>query len=111
MSDNPPRDPPELQQLNHNFAEVFRNAAKEAAFGANIYQKCTCSKCGARLGIEKPNIFYTAIHCEICDHITDVVATGCNYMVEINNRKPVTPNKLTLAIVDIEKERKRKDGK
>ena len=66
--------------LNHPFHKVVRDANKVIAEGATVYQKFTCSGCGERLGMEKPNVFYTTGTCDKCNVVTNIKLTGCNYM-------------------------------
>ena len=48
---------------------------------ANAYQKFTCEKCGSRQTIDKPNSFHASGQCEECNHITDIMKHGCNFMM------------------------------
>jgi hypothetical protein len=66
--------------LDHPFNRVVMDAGKLIAEGATVYQKYTCAGCGARLGMEEPNVFHTRGTCDQCDAITDIRKNGCNYM-------------------------------
>jgi len=50
-------------------------------------KKFTCASCGNRLTIEVPNVFYTTGSCDKCDHITDIVMRGCNYLLIMRSNK------------------------
>jgi transcription initiation factor IIE alpha subunit len=63
------------------FDEIIEAAKKFAEDGLNVHQKFTCTKCGSRQTIDTPNAFHTHGRCEECDHVTDIVASGCNYML------------------------------
>lgn len=67
--------------MDHPLDECIKDAAKLIGQGAKVYQKFTCSGCGTRLTIDKPNVFYATGTCDNCDAITDIVKQGCNYMV------------------------------
>lgn len=62
------------------------NAVAETAMewvdkGATIFQKFTCSHCGARQTIDEPNKLFTSASCEECGKVTDITVSGCNYLV------------------------------
>jgi Zn finger protein HypA/HybF involved in hydrogenase expression len=67
--------------LDHPFDEVAATAQEKIAEGATVYQKFTCAKCGQRLTIEEPNVFFTEGHCDKCGAITDIKKRGCNYLI------------------------------
>jgi len=66
--------------LDHPFEEAVAKAIAAMQEGANIYQKYTCAGCGARLGMEEPNKFYTRGTCDQCETVTDIRKRGCNFM-------------------------------
>jgi hypothetical protein len=49
--------------------------------GAITYQKFTCTNCGSRQTISTPNRFFDSGSCEECHHITNILSTGCNYLL------------------------------
>jgi ribosomal protein L40E len=65
---------------DYPFDEAEEGAKKWMADGFEIHQKFTCVKCGARLTIEEPNVFYTSGSCDKCGAVTDIRARGCNYL-------------------------------
>jgi transposase len=67
------------------FYEVVEAAKKFAEAGVQVHQKFTCAKCGTRQTIDTPNAFHTHGKCEECGHVTDIVASGCNYMLVGNS--------------------------
>jgi len=60
--------------------ELLESANKHIAGGAELYQKFTCEKCGARQTMSAPNTFYQEGQCEECAHITDLVKRGGGFM-------------------------------
>jgi hypothetical protein len=66
---------------DHPFYDVARTALKVMQGGATIHQKWSCEKCGVRQHMPDPNKFFTHGKCEKCNHVTDLVKQGCNYMV------------------------------
>lgn len=52
----------------------------------DVYQKYTCSGCGQRLTMDKPNTFYETGSCDKCDTITNIKEKGCNMMVHARSR-------------------------
>jgi hypothetical protein len=68
-------------------AEVVAKANELIAGGATVYQKYTCRGCGARLTIDKPNVFHVSGGCDKCPAITDIRAAGCNYMVILGRHR------------------------
>lgn len=66
---------------DYPFDEVMKMADEVIKHGADIHQKFTCAKCGARQTMEEKNKFYTSGHCEECGHITDLVKQGCNFLL------------------------------
>ena len=71
MDDDRPRDYP--------FEEMCAQAQAKIKQGMLVYQKFTCSGCGARLMIEEPNKFYEEADCAQCKALTDIKKQGCNY--------------------------------
>lgn len=67
--------------MNHPFFEVAAEAKKHIDAGNTVWQKFTCTGCGSRQTMEEPNKFFTTGQCEECGHVTDIVATGCNYLL------------------------------
>lgn len=61
------------------FDQAVKDADELIKRGANVYQKFTCSHCGARQTICEPNVFYTSATCEECEGTTDI--SECGYMV------------------------------
>lgn len=49
--------------------------------GHIIYQKFWCANCGEVQHIDRANAFYTQGKCEECDHISDLINDGCNYVL------------------------------
>jgi hypothetical protein len=75
MNDKKPKynDYP-IEQCAEKAEQYIRN-------GARIYQKFTCEKCGQRLTMDEPNVFYETGDCDQCGHVTDIRKNGCNYMM------------------------------
>ena len=48
------------------------------ANGYNIYQKFSCPKCGERLTMNEPNIFYELGVCDHCGHESKI--THCGFL-------------------------------
>lgn len=69
------------ETLNHPLYEVAAEAEKIIAKGGQVFQKFTCSGCGERLAMDEPNVFYKTGTCDKCGALTDIEATGCNYLV------------------------------
>jgi hypothetical protein len=63
------------------FELMCEQAQEQIKQGTTIHQKFTCSGCGARLFIEKPNVFYEEATCDKCAAITNIKKAGCNYSV------------------------------
>lgn len=73
---------------NMPFAILIRDCGAQIAAGHIVFQKVTCAGCGARIGIEEPNRFYTKIRHDgddSCGHVTDCEKTGGGYMLSITN--------------------------
>lgn len=67
--------------MDYPLQECADQARELIERGALVFQKFTCSKCGARQMIEEPNVFYTTASCEECGAMTDIQKDGCNYLV------------------------------
>lgn len=64
------------------FDECVQSARKWVEEGHTVYQRFQCEGCGNdSLGIEEPNKFYKSGSCDQCGHVTDLVKTGCNYLL------------------------------
>lgn len=48
---------------------------------AKIFFKFTCVHCGSRQTFDVPNTLYAEGKCEECGGITNIVETGCNYLL------------------------------
>lgn len=68
------------RSLDYTFDEAAAAATNLIQQGATVYQKFTCANCGSRQTIATPNTFHKLGECEECNHITDIKATGCNYV-------------------------------
>lgn len=82
-----------MSDLDHPFYEVAERAEQvlESYHGAaTIFQKWSCAECGARQTMDIPNTFFTVGQCEECGGITDIVATGCNYMLVVKHLVPAS---------------------
>lgn len=69
------------QYQDYPIEECARVADKIIDKGGTIYQKFTCSCCGARQTMDEPNVFYKSGSCQECGGLTDIEAKGCNYLV------------------------------
>lgn len=78
--------------MDHPFYEVAATAQANMEAGGTIYQKWTCRGCGQRLTMEVPNKFYKVGSCEECGAETDLVETGCNYLLVWERDKGDQPN-------------------
>jgi hypothetical protein len=65
---------------DHKFYAVAADAAIKMREGYTVHQKFTCARCRSRQTMAQPNIFFEQGKCEECGHVTDIVATGCNYV-------------------------------
>jgi hypothetical protein len=62
--------------------ECMHAAETLIASGATVYQKWTCAKCGERVTANNPNTFTArATHDDCGGAETDIVQSGCNYVV------------------------------
>ncbi len=68
------------------FNDVLLKAKKLSEQGAHVYQKFTCTGCGQRLTMETPNVFHETGTCDKCEAVTDIRASGCNYMVHLGKK-------------------------
>jgi len=66
--------------LDHPFYDVAADAATKIREGFTVHQKFTCGRCGTRQSMAIPNVFFERGQCEECNHVTDIVARGCNYV-------------------------------
>jgi hypothetical protein len=70
-----------LRYRDYPFEKVVAKADDLIKAGHTVYQKFTCTGCGARLTIEQPNVFHRYGTCDRCPATTNIWARGCNYMV------------------------------
>ena len=70
------------------FDAVIAECRIKAAEGARCYQKFSCSKCGQRLTMEQPNMFWHEGTCDQCGTVTDIKKQGCNYMMVMGKAFP-----------------------
>jgi hypothetical protein len=68
--------------LEEVVAQVDKTLAENPR--AEFFQKFTCSGCGQRLTIDKPNSFHTIGTCDKCSAVTDIRIRGCNYLLVLN---------------------------
>lgn len=68
------------KQVDFPFLEVSETADRAIRDGGTIYQKWTCGGCGSRLTASRANFFTKEGKCD-CGHVTDLVKTGCNYLL------------------------------
>jgi hypothetical protein len=72
---------------DYPFDECAAAADKIALAGGLVFQKWTCAGCGERVTANLPNHWTEKGHHEerengmFCGHVTDIRASGCNYMV------------------------------
>lgn len=59
---------------------IAESMQKQIARGATCYQKWTCGQCGDRVTGNIPNKLFTQGHHEDCGFVTDIEASGCNFM-------------------------------
>lgn len=65
---------------DHPFREVAATAHQRILDGWIIFQKFTCQGCGRRIIINVPNALFAIGHCKHCDHQSDLLESGCNYL-------------------------------
>ena len=70
-----------MSAVDFPFVEVTKEARAHVEAGHTVHQKFTCGGCGQRLTIEEPNKFHVEGTCDQCDHVTDILARGCNYLL------------------------------
>jgi hypothetical protein len=63
------------------FFDVAAKAQEMMNAGHTIHQKFTCTGCGSRQTIGEANKFFTKGQCEECGAVTNIVVTGCNYVL------------------------------
>ena len=64
---------------DYPFEEMLKAAQAKIDKGMLVYQKFTCSGCGARLKIPEPNEFHGEADCASCGAWTNIREQGCNY--------------------------------
>lgn len=74
-------DQSESQELNYPFYEVAEKAQQIIDTGAKVFFKFTCVNCGSRQTFENPNTLYQYGKCEECEHVTNLVEKGCNFLI------------------------------
>lgn len=82
---------PDLLPHNHPFNEIATRFAELVDSGAELHQKFTCTGCGQRLTIDTPNLMFTEGDCDKCGTVTNIVETGCNYLMILHNHGATTP--------------------
>jgi hypothetical protein len=65
--------------------QCIRRANTLLPLGAIIHQQFNCGACGTKQTMETPDVFFKSGTCEICHAVTNIEATGCNYLVELHN--------------------------
>ena len=65
----------------HPFNECAADANQQVLKGHTVYQKWQCSYCDAHQHMEKVNHFFTQGICEECKKVTDILHSGCNYLL------------------------------
>ena len=65
------------------FYEVVAAAERYMQAGHDVHQKFTCVGCGARLGIDTPNVFHKLGTCDKCPAVTNIERQGCNYLIHM----------------------------
>ena len=65
----------------HPLRDCVANASQLAAAGVECYQKFICSHCKSIQTMEHPNLWHKLGRCEECNHVTNIEADGCNYLV------------------------------
>lgn len=66
---------------DYPFSEIAEAMPLRIREGFDFYQKFTCTGCGQRLTMPDKNVLFESGTCDKCDHITDIKARGCNYML------------------------------
>jgi hypothetical protein len=73
------------QLTDRPFDEVTMLAKGFFDQGHTVFQKFTCGDCGARQTMEEPNRFFAIGLCEECGAGTDLVKTGCGYVLLVSS--------------------------
>ena len=63
------------------FFEVAKTLNQRQKEGFTFFQKFSCSGCGQRLTMDRPDTLYTKGVCDRCPEVTDIAAQGCNYLL------------------------------
>lgn len=63
------------------FDEVASALLRRRIEGFTFFQQFNCAACGAKQTMETRNKLFTEGKCEECQHITDIVRDGCNYVL------------------------------
>lgn len=88
-----------MTEFKNHPLEICRKAAEEKMNdGWIVYQKFTCAKCGQRLTIGVPNVFYATGTCDKCNHITDIAKDGCNYLLSTTPVELIKPTDSVLVL-------------
>lgn len=77
------------QMRLHPFDEVIRSVDGLIKQGVDVYQQFRCSSCCAKQTMGDKNTFFMQGHCEECDQITDIRATGMNFMAVASTQRAV----------------------
>lgn len=64
----------------HPFHQVVKSADKLVKQGVDVYQQFRCASCCAKQTMDVRNTLYEFGVCEECHHVTDIKASGCNFM-------------------------------
>jgi hypothetical protein len=68
------------------FDDAVKQALELVEQGVVLHQKFTCSHCGSRQTMERPNAFFEQGICEECNEITNIKAQGCGFAALIGAR-------------------------
>lgn len=88
------------------FVECVEKADELVAKGNVVFQKFTCSHCGQRLTMGKPNTFYKEGTCDKCGKTTKI--EKCGFILMISNVPTDLLNFLENITDEVDKEEKRK---
>ena len=72
-----------MADLDYPLGEAAAQADALIRRGATVWQKWSCSHCGARQTMPDPNAFYLSGTCEECGQLTQI--RECNYMTLMTN--------------------------
>lgn len=73
---------------NYPIEDCMKRASALVRTGnAVVFQKFTCSGCASRQTMGVPNHFYTHGTCEECGALTNIEASGCNYMLHQSSQQ------------------------